>query len=71
LNSVSHRGALAQDAQEAVESYQVAITPVLLGQRAAFVNALTLGKVAQEYDPKGKASEEIQQLYIWMNKQIG
>ena len=71
LNSVSHRGALAQDAQEAVESYQVPIASVLLGQRAAFVNALTLGKVAQEYEPKGKASEEIQQLYVWMNQQIG
>jgi chromosome partitioning protein len=71
LNSVSHRGNSAQDAQEAVESYQVPIAPVLLGQRAAFVNALTLGKVAQEYETKGKASEEIQQLYVWMNQQIG
>lgn len=71
LNSVSARGNLTQDAEEAVLSYQVKVAPVRLGQRAAFVNALTSGKAAQEYEPKSKAAEEIQQLYKWTCQQIG
>lgn len=71
LNSVSFRGNLAHDAEAAVSGYNVEASPVRLGQRAAFVNALTLGKVAQEYEPKSKAAEEIQQLYHWICQQVG
>ena len=33
--------------------------------RAAFVHALTAGQVAQEYEPGGKAAEEVSRLYMW------
>ena len=38
---------------------------------AAFAHALTAGKAVQEYEPEGRAAEEVSQLYAWICKQIG
>ncbi len=70
LNAVPPRGSLAQDAEEAVTSYGVPIVPIHIGQRAAFQHALTVGQTAQEYEPNGKAAEEITQLYRWINERV-
>jgi chromosome partitioning protein len=56
LNAVPARGSLAAEAIEAIAAYDVPVAPVHLGQRAAFVHALTAGQVAQEYEPGGKAA---------------
>ena len=64
LNAVPSRGTLAEEAEEAVSSYGVEVLPVRVGQRAAFVHALTAGKTAQEYEPNGKAAKEIKDLYM-------
>ncbi len=64
LNAVPSRGTLAEEAVEAVSSYGVKVLPVRIGQRAAFVHALTAGKTAQEYEPNGKAAKEIKDLYM-------
>jgi chromosome partitioning protein len=68
LNAVPPRGALAQDATDAVSGYNVMVSPIQIGQRAAYQHSLTLSKTAQEYEPHGKAAEEIQQLYKWVCK---
>jgi chromosome partitioning protein len=70
LNAVPPRGSLADEAVEALASYGVTVAPIKVGQRAAFVHSLTTGLTAQEYEPEGKAAEEIQQLYKWMCKQV-
>lgn len=70
LNAVPPRGALADEAIEAIKGYGVAVAPVRVSQRAAFVHSLTAGQTAQEYEPDGKAAEEIQQLYKWIWKQL-
>lgn len=71
INSVPSRGSLAEEAAAAVAVYDVDIAPVQIGQRAAFMHALTIGQTAQEYEPTGKGSKEIQQLYMWTCKQVG
>jgi chromosome partitioning protein len=71
FNAVQPRGSLADEASTAVESYQIEIAPVRIAQRAAYVHALTVGQVAQEYEPEGKAAEEIKHLYKWTCKQVG
>jgi chromosome partitioning protein len=71
LNTVPPRGSLAAEAMHAVAGYGVPIAPVFLGQRAAFQHALTAGLTAQEYEPGGKAAEEITQLYMWTCQQVG
>lgn len=71
LNSVPPRGSLAEEAAAAVAGYAVDVAPVQIGQRAAFMHALTVGQTAQEYEPGGKGADEIQQLYMWTCKQVG
>jgi len=70
LNAVPPRGTLVREAGEVVESYGVTLCPVCVGQRAAFVHALTDGATAEEYEPRGKAAEEVAQLYRWICKHV-
>jgi chromosome partitioning protein len=65
LNAVPHQGRLADEAEEAVRSYGLAVAPVKLTQRAAYVHSLTAGQTAQEFEPEGKAAQEIGELYKW------
>jgi chromosome partitioning protein len=37
----------------------VEVAPVVIEQRAALSHSLTAGQTAQEYEPKGRAAEEI------------
>jgi chromosome partitioning protein len=71
LNSVPPRGSLADEAVSAVAGYGIDVAPVRIGQRAAFMYALTNGQTSQEYEPSGKGAAEVQQLYIWTCKQVG
>jgi chromosome partitioning protein len=66
LNAIPPRGSLPADAAEAVREYGVDLVPMFLGHRAAYVHALTAGKTAQEYEPHGKAAEEIAKLSLWL-----
>jgi chromosome partitioning protein len=70
LNCVPPRGTLADEADEAVASYGVTLAPIRIGQRAAFVHSITSGQAVQEYEPKGKAADEISKLYKWIVKQV-
>jgi chromosome partitioning protein len=70
LNTVPPRGSLAEEAVAAVATYGISVCPVYIGQRAAFFHSLTGGLVAQEYEPQGKAAEEIKKLYKWTCKQL-
>jgi chromosome partitioning protein len=72
LNSVPPQSkALADEAAEAVRSYGIEVASVRLTQRAAFAHALASGQTAQEYEPLGKAAEEITELYKWTCKFAG
>ena len=71
LNAVPPRGGLGDDATEAVADYGLPVAPVRLSHRAAFLHCLTAGQTAQEYEPDGKAAEEVLQLYKWTCKHVG
>ncbi len=70
LSCVQARGGLADEAEQAIISYDIDLSPVRITQRAAFVHSLTASQGVQEYDPKGKASEEITALFKWLCKQV-
>jgi chromosome partitioning protein len=70
LNAVPHQGKLAEEAEEAVRSYGLSVAPVKLTQRAAYVHSLTGGQAAQEFEPDGKAAQEIADLYRWTHTRI-
>jgi chromosome partitioning protein len=71
LNAVPPRGSLADEAEAAVSSYGLSVSPIRVAHRVAYVHALTAGQTAQEYEPQGKAAEEISQLYKWTCTQVG
>jgi chromosome partitioning protein len=68
LNAIPARGDRLDQARLAVENMQLPVCPVSLGQRAAFGDAGTLGQTALEYDRRGKAAEEIRQLYKYISR---
>ena len=39
---------------------------MVIAQRAAFAHSLTVGQTAEEYEPGGKAAEEIAALFAWL-----
>lgn len=55
-----------EDAEEAVTQLGIEICPVRIGSRIAYSRAQQSGEVAQEYEPQGKAAEEIKRLYEYM-----
>ncbi len=70
LNAVPPRGTLADEAEAAVEGYGFPVAPVRIGHRAALFHSLTLGRTAQEYEPRGKATLEIEGLYAWLAREL-
>jgi chromosome partitioning protein len=70
LTAIPHRGMSAEQAKEALEPLGIEICPYTTGDRAAYKNAPTSGLVAAEYEPKGKAAEEIQVLYNWVCNKV-
>ena len=70
LNAVPPRGMLGEEAASAIQGYNVPVAPVTICHRAAYMHSLTAGQTAQEYDPEGKAAEEIKRLYKWVCKQV-
>ena len=67
LNAIPPRATqLLADAQAAVAQHGLDVAPIALQQRAAFGHALTVGKTAPEYEPEGKAAEEVAELMGWL-----
>ena len=66
LNHIPPRGTMAEEARAAIAIYNIPIAPAQLVQRNAFVHSLTEGLTAQEYEPEGKAAQEIRSLFAWL-----
>lgn len=61
---------LVEDARAAAAVHGLEVAPVAIEQRAALSHSLTAGQTAQEYEPTGKAAEEIARLYDWLDKRL-
>ncbi len=67
LNSMPPRATnIIADAIEAVRVHGLDVAPITIQQRVAYAHALTAGQTAAEYEPEGKAAEEMAQLYDWL-----
>ncbi len=69
-NAAPPRGPLALEAAEAVTETGAQVAPVTLGARIAHVHAFTLGRTAQEFEPRAKAAAEVRALYHWMAHEL-
>lgn len=67
LNAVPPRGSQADEADAGLSSL-AQVVPVRLAHRAAYSHAVNDGRSVEEYEPSGKAAEEIRSLYQWIMK---
>jgi chromosome partitioning protein len=51
--------------------YGLPVAPIRLGDRVDYNRCLIAGQTAQEYEPDGKAAEELMELYKWASKLVG
>ena len=71
FNAVPPRGDRVDQAREAVKVFDVPCAPCEVGNRIAFVDAYNAGLTAQEFEPRGKASREIRELYTYISSEMG
>ena len=71
LNEVAAQGTVADEAARAITAqFGMPVCPIRLGQRVAFNRCLLTGQTAQEYEPGGKAAQEIDSLMLWVSEQV-
>jgi chromosome partitioning protein len=68
LNAVPPQGRRHEEAQAAIQDMGLTVCPAILVQRAAFGDAPNAGQSASEYEPGGKAAQEIGQVYEFISK---
>ena len=71
LNACESRAPEVDKAKEFLKPHGFPIAPVNIGNRRAFSRAIITGSAVTEFEPKGKAAQEITQLWQWIAKQIG
>lgn len=70
INAASVQGLRHEDAEKVARELGFEVCPVVLHQRTAYGDAPTMGLGVGEYDPAGKAADEIKQLYKFVNKML-
>jgi chromosome partitioning protein len=72
LNGVAPQGSVADEAENAITAqFKLRVAPVRLGERVAYNRCLIAGQTAQEFEPDGKAAQEVIELYKWTSKLVG
>ncbi len=69
INAAPVQGPETAEATQAMERAGVKVCPVVFHARKPFVSRFHEGLTASEFDPKGKASDEISELWAWVCKQ--
>ena len=69
LNAAAPRGVLTGEASAALAAKGGRVAPVVVHQRAAFVNAVIDGRTAMELEPAGKAAAEVAELWEFVRGQ--
>ncbi len=60
-----------QEAGELVETFGTPPCPIQIPDRAAYRHASGEGRTVMEYEPDGKAADDIRHLYVWTCRQVG
>lgn len=70
INSAPAQGNETSQAMNALEKAGVQVCPVVLHQRKSFSSHMQIGLTAGEFEARGKAAEEIRNLYSWIANKI-
>ncbi|HLZ24521.1 MAG TPA: ParA family protein [Ktedonobacterales bacterium] len=68
LNAVPPRSSIADEAEQGLTARGTLVCPCRLAHRAAFTHGVIDGRTAQEFDPQGKAAQEVAELYKWLRR---
>jgi chromosome partitioning protein len=72
LNEVAAQGTVADEAARAITAqFGMPVCPIRLGQRVAFNRCLLAGQTAAEYEPGGKAAQEVDSFRQWASETVG
>lgn len=71
LNGCKAGSSLTEMAAEALGDYRLPLLPIRVGSRVAFIKSLTEGKGVIEFEPSGRAAQEIKQLFTHARKLAG
>lgn len=66
INRAAAQGRRHEETKEAAAAMGFTVAPVVLYQRAAHGDAGNIGQTAAEYEPKGKAAQEMAALYDYI-----
>lgn len=69
LNAAPVQGSETAEATAAIQRAGMAVCPVILHSRKAFVSRFHEGMSALDIDPKGKAAQELEALFAWACKE--
>lgn len=70
INAAPIQGTRHQEAVQAAEAFGFRVAPVVLHHRSAFHDAPAPGLGVTEFEPEGKAAEEVKALYKFVSKQL-
>ena len=68
LNAVPSQGHRQEQARQALDQMGMHVCPHTIGARASFGDAGALGQTPEEYDPDGRAAEEIRKVYKYISR---
>jgi chromosome partitioning protein len=71
LNACAPRGPETEQAREVLKKHGFPVAPVTIGDRKAFSRAIITGEAVTEFEPNGKAAQEILALWQWLKEQLG
>lgn len=71
LNAVPPRSGIGKEAAAGLAGKGVEVAPQQITHRAAFAHGVIDGRTAQEFEPHGKAADEIAALYMWLCGIVG
>ena len=67
VNRAPVQGKRHEDAQTGLEGMGYELAPVVIYHRAAHGDSANIGQTAREYEPQGKAAQEMQKLYDYIS----
>lgn len=70
LTLVPTSGTVGEESALALKDFEFPLCPIKIYSRIAFKRSLVDGLGVLEYEPRGKAANEISQLYKWVEKQL-
>jgi chromosome partitioning protein len=71
LNGCAPRGPETEQAREVLKKHGFPVAPVTIGDRKAFSRAIITGESVTEFEPNGKAAQEVLALWQWLREQLG